>query len=283
MRVVHITSLHPADDVRIFLKECRSLAQAGFDVHLVAPGAPAGAREGVELHGFAPPAGPRPLRILRRSWRVWRTARPLQPDLCQFHEPELAPVAVLLRLGGARIVYDVHEDHVSTQAYEPYKLGKQPGFRLLEALARRTCHGFVAATPAIARAFPPERTVAVLNLPLVEEFGVEPHPANGHADVVYVGGITHSRGLREMLEAARRVRDPHARLVLIGSFSAPEVEREARSLPGWDAVEYLGESDGRGSGAPGGGARRARRPSSRTGHRESLPIKLFEYMAAGCR
>ncbi len=189
---------------------------------------------------------------------------------------------MLLRLGGARIVYDVHEDHVSTQAYEPYKLGKQPGFRLLEALARRTCHGFVAATPAIARAFPPERTVAVLNLPLVEEFGVEPHPANGHADVVYVGGITHSRGLREMLEAARRVRDPHARLVLIGSFGAPEVEREARSLPGWDAVEYLGRV-----GRP---EVRERLAAARVGlvvlhpergYRESLPIKLFEYMAAG--
>lgn len=282
MRVLHLASMHAPDDVRIFLKECRSLARAGYEVHLVAPGAPDGMRDGVAVHGFEPPAGPRPLRIARRLWRVWRAARAVRADLCHFHDPELVPVAVLLRLTGARIVYDVHEDHVATQAYEPYRLGKRLGFRVLEGIARRTCHGFVAATPAIARDFPAERTVVVRNLPLLEEFaGVRP-PANGRADVVYVGGLTNPRGLREMVEAARRLRDPDARIVLIGGFGAPEVEREARALPGWEAVEHTGPL-----GRP---AVRDRLAAARVGlallhpersYTESLPTKVFEYMAAG--
>ena len=151
MRVVHLTSSHPPDDIRIFGKECRSLAQAGFEVHLIAPGAGGGTRDGVVLHGFDLPTGPRLLRIVRRLWRAWRCAHALRPDLCHFHEPELVPVALLLKLGGARVVYDVHEDHLSTVSYSARRSGgRRSGFGALEAVARRACDAFVAATPAIA-------------------------------------------------------------------------------------------------------------------------------------
>ena len=282
MRVVHLASQHPADDVRIFLKECRSLAQAGYEVHLVAPGAPDQSKDGVVVHGFAPPGGYCPLRAARRLWRVWREARAVAADLCHFHELPLVPVALLLKLRGARIVYDVHEDAIGALDYAPHRGGvKRLSLRLFEAVARRTCDGFVAATPAIARRFPPERTIAVLNYALPEEFPEASRTASG-AGVVYVGLITRARGLMEMVEAARRLRDPEARLVLIGRFEAPELEQEARSLPGWSRVEYLGWLGRREVGD--------RLAAARAGlvvfhpernHTEALPNKLFEYMAAG--
>lgn len=282
MRVVHLTSLHRPDDVRIFLKECCSLARAGFEVHLVAPDASEEMREGVAVHSFEVPGGPRPLRIALRLWRAWRAARRLRPDICHFHEPELVPVALLLKRTGARAVYDVHEDHVSTQLYEPYRLGKRLGFRLLETLARHTCDGFVAATPVIAEAFPPGRTISVRNLPLLEALPTRPPARNGHANVVYVGGLTYPRGLREMVDAARRLSDPKARLVLVGSFGAPEIAREAESLPGWDRVDYWGHV--------AHAEVQTRLAEAQVGlvvlhpeesYVESLPTKLFEYMAAG--
>lgn len=281
MRVLHLAAQHPPGDVRIFLKECRSLAQAGYDVHLVAPGAVDETRDGVTLHGFVLPGGYRPLQIARRLWRVWRVARDVDARLVHFHEPALLPVALLLRLGGARIVYDVHEEHLAALEDGPYsERWKQAGLRLFEALARRTCDGFVAATPAIARHLPAGRTVEVLNYALPEEFS-EAAAANG-TNMVYVGIITAGRSLREMIEAARQVRDPDARLVLIGSFVPPELEHEARSLAGWSRVDYLGPLDRREVAQ--------RLAAARIGlvlfhplpnHTEALPNKLFEYMAAG--
>lgn len=283
MRVVHLASQHPADDVRIFLKECRSLAEAGYEVHYVAPGAADQTRDGVTLHGFQLPGGYRPLQILQRLWRVWRSARGIDAELCHFHEPVLLPVALLLKLGGARIVYDVHEDHLAALEDGPYKEGwKRLGLRLFDGVARRTCDAFVAATPSIARRLPPERTIELLNYPLPDEFpGGSPSPATG-ADVIYVGVITRGRALREMIEAIERVSDPTVRLVLVGAFSPPELEQEARALPGWKRVEYLGPLGRREVGERLGAARAGLVLFHPQGnHLEAMPNKLFEYMAAG--
>jgi len=37
-KICHITSVHPIEDVRIYTKECSSLAANGFDVTLIACG-----------------------------------------------------------------------------------------------------------------------------------------------------------------------------------------------------------------------------------------------------
>jgi glycosyltransferase involved in cell wall biosynthesis len=282
VRVVHLTSSHPPDDIRIFGKECRSLVQAGFEVHLVAPGSGVGRREGVVIHGFDLPLGPRPLRVIRRLWRAWRATHAVGADLCHFHEPELVPVALLLKLAGARVVYDVHEDHLSTVAYSARRSGgRRTGFRILERVARRTCDAFVAATPAIARGFPVERTIDLLNYPLAGEFAPAPDDGAG-ADVVYVGSITRPRGLGEMVDAIHRVNRPDARLVLVGNFENDRLRREAESLPGWERVVHRGRL--------GRDDLRDQLAHSRIGlvilhpernYVESFPTKLFEYMAAG--
>ncbi len=49
-RVVHMSSVHPRNDIRIFVKECRSLAAAGFEVFfVVADGQGPGLVDGVQI------------------------------------------------------------------------------------------------------------------------------------------------------------------------------------------------------------------------------------------
>ena len=50
MKICHLTSVHERYDIRIFLKQCRSLARAGHEVTLVvADGRGPETREGVRI------------------------------------------------------------------------------------------------------------------------------------------------------------------------------------------------------------------------------------------
>ena len=73
MRVCHLTSAHPPDDVRIFHKECRSLATHGFDVTLIAPGQSSYEEGGVKIEAI-PPRKLRSGRFLFGTWDVSRYA-----------------------------------------------------------------------------------------------------------------------------------------------------------------------------------------------------------------
>ncbi len=43
-RVVHLSVVHPANEPRIYERECRTLAEAGYDVTYLVPGATPGPR-----------------------------------------------------------------------------------------------------------------------------------------------------------------------------------------------------------------------------------------------
>ena len=63
-RVCHLTSVHSSDDTRVFHKECVSLARAGYDVTLVAPGE---SREELGVHIVG--VGEKPVGTLNRRSR----------------------------------------------------------------------------------------------------------------------------------------------------------------------------------------------------------------------
>jgi hypothetical protein len=72
MRIVQLTSVHQWNDVRIFVKMCRSLARDGHEVHMVAPRENAPEMElvdGVNVH-----AVPMPRNRLERMRRTARAA-----------------------------------------------------------------------------------------------------------------------------------------------------------------------------------------------------------------
>ena len=111
MRITHISIIHRPLDGRIFAKQCRALAAAGHDVHLIVGGAPEDEIDGVHFHTIAdadrPPARRQLSRFLRAS--VW--AFRLRLSTFHLHDPHLIPLGVLLKLAGSRVVYDVHEDY----------------------------------------------------------------------------------------------------------------------------------------------------------------------------
>src|SRR5438309_9573412 len=112
-RIVHLSSAHRADDSRIFWKECLSLASAGYDVCLVVPDdGPArreGGSDGIEIMPVRL-ASSRLGRMATATVGIVAAALRRDGALYHFHDPELIPGALVLRLLGKQVIYDVHED-----------------------------------------------------------------------------------------------------------------------------------------------------------------------------
>jgi len=295
-RVAHVSIVHKARDIRIFHKECRTLAAAGYEVHLLVPSPSERLSDGVHFHAIPSLDGITFFwRALRHLPAIYRDARRLDASIYHLHDPHLIPVGLLLKRAGATVVYDAHEDSprqaISIYAGRPLH-GWLHAFiwSLLERLARRRLDAFVAATPTIGRNFPAAKSVLVRNFPLPEEFSSVLE--NGHVPyderpnhAIYVGGITVARGIREMVDMLDLVPDDlGARLTLLGEFprDRPELEGEVRRRPGWARVSYLGYQPRE---TVVGELARSRvglvvlRPLRN--YVEALPIKLWEYMAAG--
>src|ERR1700730_16413921 len=118
-KVVNLTSVHGPFDDRIFYKECNSLARAGYDVMLVVPNRRDETINGIRLKAIPAPTG-RLSRMTRTSWQIYRAAARQRAHVYHFHDPELIPVGLLLRLRGEKVIYDIHEDLGSTIRFKKY-------------------------------------------------------------------------------------------------------------------------------------------------------------------
>ncbi|MBK7670739.1 MAG: glycosyltransferase [bacterium] len=111
MRVVHVTSVHPATDTRILYKECATLAAAGHEVHLVAPGH---VGQDMELHGvrihYVEQGSSRLHRMVVVGAQALSRALALRPDVLHLHDPELLLHATWARMRCRRVIFDMHED-----------------------------------------------------------------------------------------------------------------------------------------------------------------------------
>jgi glycosyltransferase involved in cell wall biosynthesis len=288
-KVAHLTSVHVPSDTRICYRECATLAEAGYDVVLIAPGEPPALPPGVRFVGVPAPRN-RFERMIRTVLSVYVAARHERADVYHFHDPELMGVGLLLRASGARVVFDVHEDipqDLADKVWIPVPL--RPPVSAASALVLRALQHWysavVTATPAIARRFRHSRTVVVCNYPRIEEL-----PAGGESDfasrpraAVYLGEITELRCIDEMLAALdTSAFAPDMRLLLAGRFEDAALERRIKGHRAWSRVEYLGFCP-RSKVADVLASARAgmllfRRAAN---HDEALPTKLFEYLGAG--
>jgi glycosyltransferase involved in cell wall biosynthesis len=289
MKIAMVTSVHDALDVRIFYKECLALAQAGHEVVLIGPHEKDETNEGILIRALSRPRH-RLDRMTRYLWRVYRLTIKEDADVYHFHDPEIIPVGLLLKLKGKCVIYDVHEDVPRQILNKHWILPVMRGlvsllFEVIEISASVFFNGIIAATPTIAKRFPPYKTITVKNYPKAQEWiqsSLIPYKERG-ANVVYIGGIHHLRGAKEMVQAIGFIPDSlGARLRLVGFFTPPNLHEDLKKLSGWKKVEYLGWRNPNQVAAILGEARIGLvtlHPVSN--YLVSLPVKLFEYMSAG--
>jgi len=287
MKVVHMTTAHAHTDTRIFLKYCCSLASQGFDCTLVGLGAPNVMSRGVQILGTGVKKTGRCHRMTIGAWSVYRIASGLKADIYHFHDPELIPVSLLLRLHGKKVVYDAHEDvpeDILLRRWIPRYLRKLISvvFRSFENWAARQFSGVIGATPAIRDRFLRDgaQAVAVRNYPIRDELLNSVGSWSEKEDAVcYIGGISPERGIFELIES---MIDADAKLLLAGRLFYPKLGEQIEKAIGSERVENAGFV-GREQIAV---ILKRSKAGMVTLHSTpkfvlSLPIKMFEYMSAG--
>lgn len=239
-RICHVTSIHPANDVRIFFKECLSLAER-YEVFLIAPNVEDAVVEGIHRIGVPLPAG----RIKRQFYlkRVLDKAIEVNADLYHFHDPELISLGLSLQKRGKRVVFDSHEDvpmQILTKEYLP-EWSKQPLSKLYAARERRLLARYdalVTVTPTILERLQQINPVSVMvtNYP---EFKNTPHQWHD-AETKYVcfAGEIAQRYMHENI--IRSLEKTPAHYLLAGRVFITDFFNRLQQLPMWKHVEYLG-------------------------------------------
>lgn len=287
-RVVHVSTGHHRNEIRVHLKECNSLAAAGFDVFFVVADGQGDEKIGdVNIVDSGRSAG-RLDRMMRATRRAYRKALALNADLYHLHDPELLSAGLKLKRQGKRVVFDSHED-VPKQILGKHYLHPLVRRLLSWGIARyerfvcSRLDGIVGATPSIRDKFTSinPRSIDVNNFPMIGELDTQVPWQNKANEVCYVGTIAQIRGVKELVRAMELTRSG-VRLNMVGVFAEPEVEAEVGTYAGWAHVNALGVQDRRGvAEVLGRSVAGLVTLHPLVNYLDALPIKMFEYMSAG--
>jgi len=118
-KVVHLTSVHPYNDPRIFHKQCASLAKAGFHVVLICAENNSFVENHVEVQGVGKWKN-RWHRLFLTVPKILQQAFRSKAKLFHIHDPELLLIVPFLRAAGAQVIYDIHEDYTTSVLQKHY-------------------------------------------------------------------------------------------------------------------------------------------------------------------
>ena len=290
-KIVYLTTVHKPSDVRIYQKQCKTLAARGYLVTLIAPFNEAdylwSSRESSNV-AFEPlpVVTGRMSRFFLSGMRVFVAARRLNADLYHFHDPELSIIGLLLKLLGHKVVYDVHEDlprQILSKHWINDRLKSVLAIAVesFEKIASRFFDGISVATAHIGERFQQySPSVAVVNnYPILNELANSESWSNRTSAVCYVGGISEARGMKAIIESSSMA---GVSLELAGTFFTEQEASWARHSAGWKNVNFhghVGRDEVKNIYSTVIAGLVTLQPKDN--YIDSMPIKMFEYMSAG--
>ncbi|MCQ1535190.1 glycosyltransferase family 4 protein [Methanosarcina sp. KYL-1] len=299
MKICMLTTVHPPFDSRIFHKESKSLSKAGHRVTIVAPSDSKTRKEvdGINIITVKRPAS----KVLHplTMFHVFVEGLKQDYDVYHCHEPGSLLVCSLLKIiKKNKLIYDAHEHYpemIAENSVFPDLL-RGPVFITCNLgekfLSKYIVNSIITVDDILEVKFRKiNKNVYVLsNYPRVELFEEPDAKAdNGFKkNIIYVGGLTKIRGTLESIIAFEKAIEkiPDAKLIFIGGFIHPEYEKEVMdyyhihkleekvifvgNVPHNEVSKYMEKA----SVAIG-----LLQPNPR--YELAIPVKLFEYMAAG--
>lgn len=294
MKVCHITSAHTRYDIRIFRKECVSLAAAGYNVYfIVNDELEDEVKDGVKIISLNRRPSNRINRALKIVNCLYKKALSVDADIYHVHDPELLRISVKLAKKGKKVIFDSHEFtaiQILTKQYFPIFARKIISYcyKRYEVAALNKLSGLVypclwdGETDFFSDVHIPK--VMIGNYPIkktLDELIVDNSlKKKKNMTICYAGGISESRGIFHMVKACAILRK---KLILIGEM--PEkVRSKLETMPEFESVEYIGK-------LPHNDAIKKMNECSiglcilqnkgQYSHLGNLPTKVYEYMALG--
>ncbi len=217
--ILHVTTVHPPLDTRIFYKQVRSLHDAGYAVELATTVQQRELHDGVALLPLGSFRGPRWLRLIRDA-RALVLMLSRKQAVIQIHDPELLVVGFLPALLGRRLIYDVHEfysERFANTHWIPVPL-RAVVARLYDFVERVVLPRFSGVVitgermrPHYAALVGAERVALVRNFPSIRPEDIEaarraPHPLGGRPYILHTGGTSIWRAFDDIVAAAEQLR-----------------------------------------------------------------------------
>lgn len=241
MKVCHVTNAHDSDDFRIFTSECCSLADAGYDVFLVAQG---DSREdkGVHVIGVGQKPESRRERMTTFAKKVFEASLKLDCDVYHLHDPELMRFVPKYVKRNKKVIFDSHEDNKYLMLAKPWIPKWLRGFAssifgIYEHYICRHLDGYLACyhwTYDRVKKWCP-------NIQLVFNFPKwKPYISRDCVDektFCYAGGISAQWMHHNVISAISEVSE--ARYLLAGNISGDYGDK-LRKADAWSCVDWVG-------------------------------------------
>lgn len=246
IKVCHLTSVHESSDTRIFVKECTSLAAAGFDVYLVARGE-SRIENNVKVCGLGVAPKSRIKRAFCFTEAVYKKGLELDCDIYHLHDPELLTIAGKLKKHGKVVIFDSHEkytEQIRNKTYLP-KIVRNVIAILYERYENKLLRKIDAVIfPCLYKGkhlFEGKCKVVetVDNYPILSELydKYDENIIKNNRSVCYVGSITRARGVTNLIKAAALA---NCTINLGGAFSPQGYQNELESMQEYHCVRYYG-------------------------------------------
>lgn len=244
-KVCHVTSAHPRYDVRIFHKECKSLANNGFDVTLlVNDNLPNESIDGVKIVSTQMKPKNRYERMVKSKMKIKTLMLEIDADIFHFHDPELLPEAAWIKKKGKKVIFDFHEDvsqQILFKTWIPGKLRKTVSsiYKSYEKNKAKSFDAIVTVTPKFVERLKMinPNTIMVTNYPIITKENNKNNEVPKNKAICFAGGISSQWNHENIINAIKSIEG--VEYILAGSGSQEYIEK-LQKLEGWDKVRYLG-------------------------------------------
>lgn len=290
-KVCHVTSVHESDDLRIFDKECISLAKnKDMKVYLVARGE-SRIEQGVSVIGAGEAPESRIKRALSFSKKVIDKAIDIDAEVYHLHDPELLMHVARLKKIGKKVIFDSHENTYEQIKIKTYIPGIVRGFVANKYLKKETkaclsADAVIIPSPVTEDHFFKgrcRRCVSVNNTPRLEEFYykfADCDPSENDA-VSYIGTLNEERGTENLIKGCFLA---GKRLILAGTVASDDFFNRIKGMKEYECVDYRGWCDRSQISEILAETRIGANTLMNIGqykNSENLSTKVYEYMAAG--